>query len=100
LRETFRSDDWLKDHTRPGRLVVKFPALKKFHIHAIQDCDSWWIPDDEKVSLDFENFEVDFSASLHLSEEGNLRPIFYTLNMNMGDSYLYYDNWFWAFVMH
>jgi len=69
-------------------------------MHAIQDCDSWWIPDDEKVSLDFEDFEVDFSCSLHLNEEGNLRPIFYKLHMNFGDSYLYYDNWFWAFVMH
>lgn len=86
--------------SRPGRLVVRFPALKKFHMHAVQDCDSWWIPDDEKVSLDFEDFEVDFSCSLHLNAEGNLRPIFYTFHMNFGDSYLYYDNPFWAFVMH
>jgi hypothetical protein len=45
-----------EDNNLPGRLSVKFPALKKFHVHAIQDCDSWWIPDSEKVSLDFDDF--------------------------------------------
>lgn len=85
---------------RIGKLTVKFPALESFHMHAIQDCDSWWIPDEEKVSLDFESFEVDFTCSLHLSDEGNLRPIFFKFHMNFGDSYLYYDNPFWAFVMH
>jgi len=37
---------------------------------------------------------------LKLNEEGNIKPQFYTVHFNFGESYLLYDNWFWAFVMH
>jgi hypothetical protein len=77
-----------------------FPALKKFNVHAMQDCDSWWIPDKSKISLDFEDFTFDFSASVKVNDEGNLQPTFKKLHINFGESYLYYDNWFYAFVMH
>ena len=80
--------------------MVYFPALKSFHMHATQDCDSWWIPDHEMISLDFDDFEVDFSASLHTNDDGNLRPVFYSFHMKFGDSYLLYNDWFYAFVMH
>ena len=79
---------------------VSFPALKQFNLHAIQDCDSWWIPDREKVSLDFEDFSLDFRVSVKVDFEGNLKPTFYKLYINFGESYLSYDNWFYKFVMH
>jgi hypothetical protein len=67
---------------------------------AKQKIDAWWIPEDSKVSLDFEDFDIDFSTSLHIDQTGNLRPVFYTFHMKFGESYFYHDNWFTAFVMH
>ena len=48
----------------------------------------------------FKDFDVDFSASLHVNEEGNLKPKFYRLHVDFGDSYLTHDNWFFAFTFH
>lgn len=36
-----------------------------------------WIPDEEKITLEFDNFNIDFSCSLSLNNEGNLKPTFY-----------------------
>ena len=74
------------------QIIVNFPALEHFNVHAKQKIDAWWIPDDSKVSLDFENFDVDFSASLHINQEGNLRPVFYTFHLDFGESYFYHEN--------
>jgi hypothetical protein len=57
-----------------GEIKVHFPALKKFDIHAIQNVDSWTVPNDEKITFKWEDFNIDFSASLHVNSEGNLKP--------------------------
>ena len=74
------------------QIIVDFPALEQFNVHAKQKIDAWWIPDDSDVSLDFENLDVAFSASLHINQEGNLRPVFYTFHLDFGDSYFYHEN--------
>jgi hypothetical protein len=50
--------------------------------------------------LYFKDFDIDFSASLHVTADGNLKPTFYTLHIKFGDSYFTHDNWFFAFCMH
>ena len=49
------------------QIIVDFPALEKFNVHAKQTTDAWWIPDGDQISLDFENFDIDFSCSLHIN---------------------------------
>ena len=58
------------------------------------------LPDDSKIELCFKDFDIDFSASLAVNADGNLKPTFYTLHIKFGDSYLTHDNWFFAFLMH
>ena len=52
------------------------------------------------MSLTFVDFDVDFSASLHVNPKGNLRPVFYTLHIKFGESYFTHDDPFFAFCMH
>lgn len=60
-----------------GKIVVHFPALEKFTVHAIQNVDSWTFPNDEKLTVELSDFNIDFSANLFVNYDGNLKPRFF-----------------------
>ena len=44
---------------------------------------------------------MDFLASFDLNPEtGSLEPKIYGVDIEMGESYIYHDNWFIRYLMH
>ena len=86
---------------QPAQLTVDFPALKEWKIHAQQSiANSWAFPDNQKVYLEFKDFDLKFGCDFALTVDGYLKPIVYTAEINFGDSYFYHENkWFAAAMM-
>ena len=65
-------------------LKIDFPALKKWEISALQETNSWFLPDFSPVRLEFANFDVDFNCYFELMQEGYLKPIVYAIDIKFG----------------
>ena len=64
------------------------------------DTNSWWIPNQSKVSAELNNFEIDLNMDLFVTNKGYLRPKIYNARLDWGDSYFYHDNWFFQTLLH
>lgn len=45
-------------------IKVVFPAIKYMRMNALMDTNSWWIPDQSKVSVELNKFEIDFNMDI------------------------------------
>lgn len=81
-------------------IKIDFPTLKEWQISAVQQSDSWILPDFSKVELEFQNFDFDLNCDLALKPEGFLDPVVYGVDIKFGNSYFYHDNAIVSFVMH
>jgi hypothetical protein len=81
-------------------LQISFPALKEWKLHAMQKTNTWILPEESKVELEFKKFKFDISCQLKVTDEGYLKPITYGADIKFGESYLYHDNQFVAIIMH
>jgi len=81
-------------------IKVKFPGIKYYRMNALMDTNSWWIPDQSSVSIEFNKLEIDFDMDLFVTEKGYLRPKVYSARLDWGDSYFYHDNWFFQALLH
>ena len=81
-------------------LKIDFPALKEWKISAMQESNSWLLPDFSKVELEFKDFDLDLNVDLKLQPDGFLDTVVYATDIKFGDSYFYHDNAIIAFVMH
>jgi len=53
------------------------------------------------IELDIINFDVRFKVSLEAdSTTGEIKPVFLGIHFDLGDSYLYHDNFFIMLLMH
>lgn len=64
------------------------------------DTNSWWIPNQSKVSAELNHFVVDLNMDLFVQNQGYLRPKIYNARIDWGDSYFYHDNWFIQTLLH
>ena len=51
------------------------------------------------MELYLEDVEIKPVVSMDISKKGYLSPTFYDLSINLGESFLYFDNWFVQFLM-
>lgn len=61
--------------------------------------NTWVLPGTGEVELYLEDVEIKTVVSLDISEKGYLSPTFYDLKINLGESFLYFENWFTQFLM-
>lgn len=61
-----------------------------------------WIPyADSTVELNIKNMDMSFTTDLDFnSGTGEVVPNFITLHIDIGDSYLYHDNFLVMLIMH
>jgi hypothetical protein len=81
-------------------LNVVCPAVKSWKISANQKVNTWILPSDSKVDLEFKNLEFEYQVDLKLTDKGYLKPIVYDVSIKFGDSYFYHEDQFIAFIMH
>jgi len=91
--------DFKNDYGIP-KIICNFPVLEDWKINAIQDTNSIWLPEKAPVELGFENFDINFVATLLVTDEGNIKPHFWEIHIKFGDSYFTHSNWFFAFTFH
>lgn len=76
------------------------PAVKNWKISANQHVNTWILPSDSKIDLEFKNLEFEFQVDLKLTDKGYIKPIVYDVQIKFGDSYFYHEDQFIAFIMH
>lgn len=79
---------------------VDFPAIKYMRFNALMDTNSWWIPDQSIIGVEFNKFDIGFNMDLFVTDKGYLRPKIYSARLDWGDSYFYHDNWFFQVILH
>ena len=84
-----------------GLVSFDFPLLKDYLITAHQHVNTWILPSESKISLQFKDFDIDFKAALVLNEEyGYLDPVVYSTDIKMGETTIEHDDKVVEFVMH
>jgi hypothetical protein len=87
-----------QDHEQ--RLKFSFPMLKEYKIKAWQHVNLKLFQLQEGfVTYEFKDFKFSFLCELKTTSQGYLRPIVYSTTLDFGESYLYHDNNFIAFLM-
>lgn len=80
-------------------LKVDFPAIKEWKIDASQKTNSWLLPEESHVELEFTDFDINFNTQLELFDDGFLKPVVYELEVKFGSTYVYHDNFILSFIM-
>jgi hypothetical protein len=81
-------------------LNIDLPILEHWEINAKQEVNTWLIPANSDIQLVFKNFDIDVKTGLRVNDNGFIDFPIKEVRLNFGDSYLYHENWFVAFVMH
>ena len=96
-------DDIKLDLTRKydkSLVKVDFPVLENWTISAENEINTWLIPADSLIKLQFVDFDLNTQFDLRLDDNGYLDLIVNDVNINFGDSFLYHENWFIEFWLH
>jgi hypothetical protein len=98
---SFKIDEAFEDTDfKEPVVVIDFPALKKWEISAKQKLNTWIFPDEDEVTMNIEDLDVEFKAGLTLDEHGYLDPIVYDIQIKFGESMITNTNAFLEFVFH
>ena len=81
-------------------LRIDFPTLKEWTIHAKQEVNTWIMPLDSDVTLEFKDFDFNINTDLKIDDKGYIDPVVYEVEVNFGESAFYHDNWFFELFMH
>jgi hypothetical protein len=93
-----RPDDITFELTRGdgmrGEIKMDIPSLKYWAISATQDFHHWYYPSKSEIIIYIENLDIDVGFDLKLDARGYLDPVVSDVKIDMGDSYIWHDNWF------
>ena len=81
-------------------LYVDLPVMKHWELTAHQSVSTALIPASSQIKLVFNDFDFNFSTYLKRDSKGYLDFKVTAVQIKFGQSYLYHENWFIAFLMH
>ena len=62
------------------------------------EVDTWIIPPKSDMMFDMENIDVSFSTELETTSDGFLKPKFWEVSLNWGQSSFYHENFLLAML--
>ena len=74
-------------------IVFDFPAIKDWVISAHQSVNSWFLPNDDDISIEIKDFDVDFKMALKLDDDGYLDPIVFACDITFGSTQVTHKDW-------
>jgi hypothetical protein len=79
-------------------LKVDLPTIKYWKIRADQHVDFTLLPQNSVVVLEFRDFDIKFNCEFERTDAGYLKPVFYTMDLNWGETSFFHEDKFLSLV--
>ena len=77
-------------------IKLNLPIIKKWFIESTVACNTWILPGKTRMRFDMEDIDLKLTTKLRVNDNGFVIPELLSVDLDLGETVFYHENWLMA----